>query len=158
MNHLKHKFYVLHSVMQPWKLWSHHLIFVVSVVRHAWACPECLEITNYQFLQLGLRYCRDPKKFFRWDTYLYMSLFLSVCLSVSLSLSICHTSYLRNLTSSDQNIWYTCVKWWYLQVYFSFCKNFDFWTVRRVKGQSKSEKQQLHSSRTLSQEQYSIWS
>ena len=88
MNHLKHKFYVLHSVMQPWKLWSHHLIFVVSVVRHAWACPECLEITNYQFLQLGLRYCRDPKKFFRWDTYLYMSLFLSVCLSVYLCPSV----------------------------------------------------------------------
>ena len=87
MNHLKHKFYVLHSVMQPWKLWSHHLIFVVSVVRHAWACPECLEITNYQFLQLGLRYCRDPKKFFRWDTYLHMSLFLSAHQFVSVHLS-----------------------------------------------------------------------
>ena len=39
---------------------------------------------------------------------------------------ICHTPYLRNRTSSDHNFWYTYVKWWYLQVFFSFFKNLDF--------------------------------
>ena len=47
--------------------------------------------------------------------------------------SICHffhpfvrrSPYLRNYTSSVHNLWYTYVKWWYLQELFSFFKNFD---------------------------------
>ena len=35
-----------------------------------------------------------------------------------------HTPYLRNRTSYDHNFWYTYVKWWYLQAYFSFFQNF----------------------------------
>ena len=35
---------------------------------------------------------------------------------------ICHTPYLRNCTSSDHNFWYTYVKWWYLQGFFTFSK------------------------------------
>ena len=61
---------------------------------------------------------------FRWGTLLYMSLFLSVHLSVGLSIR--HAAYLRNRTSSDHNIWYTYVKWWYLHAFFSFFQNFDF--------------------------------
>ena len=38
---------------------------------------------------------------------------------------ICCTLYLRNHTSYDCHLWYTCVKW-YLQAFFSFCQNFDF--------------------------------
>ena len=65
---------------------------------------------------------------FRWGTPLYMSFFLPICLSVH------RAPYLRNCTSSDHNILYTYVKWWYLQVFFSF-KNFDFfWAVRKIKG------------------------
>ena len=38
--------------------WSYSLIvqFLLSVVRHAQACPECSEITNCQYLQKGLSY------------------------------------------------------------------------------------------------------
>ena len=36
--------------------------------------------------------------------------------------SACHPPYLRNRTSSNHNFWHTCVKWWFLQVFFSFLK------------------------------------
>ena len=36
-----------------------------------------------------------------------------------------HALYLRNLTY-DYHLWYTCVKWWYPQLFFSFFQNFDF--------------------------------
>ena len=49
---------------------------------------------------------------FMLGTYLNMSLFLSV------RLSVCRAPYLRNRTSSNHNFWYTCVNWWYLQVFF----------------------------------------
>ena len=62
----------------------------------------------------------DKYFFFRWGTHLSMSLFLSVCLSV------CRTPYLRSRTSSNHDLWYTCVKWWYLQVFFLIFWNFDF--------------------------------
>ena len=32
---------------------------------------------------------------------------------------MCHVSYLRNSIAYDQDFLYTCVKWWYLQVFFS---------------------------------------
>ena len=38
----------------------------------------------------------------------------------------CLTSYLRNCTSYDCGFWYTCVKWWYLQQFFSFFQKSDF--------------------------------
>ena len=41
--------------------------------------------------------------------------------------SVCHTSYLRNHTSYDCHLWYTCVKWWYLQACFHFFKILIFW-------------------------------
>ena len=34
--------------------------------------------------------------------------------------------YLRSCSSYDFGFWYTCVKWWYLQQYFSFFQNSDF--------------------------------
>ena len=48
---------------------------------------------------------------------------------------ICHASYLRNHTSYDCHLWYTCVKWQYFQVFYSFFQNFDFLVVREVRGQ-----------------------
>ena len=38
----------------------------------------------------------------------------------------CLTSYLSNCTSYECDFWYTCVKWWYLQQFVSFCQNSDF--------------------------------
>ena len=37
-----------------------------------------------------------------------------------------HTPYLRNSIAYDHDFWYTCVKWWYLQVFFSFFWHFHF--------------------------------
>ena len=54
---------------------------------------------------------------------LLMSLFPSVFLSV------CRAPYLRNQTSSNHNVRYTCVKWWYLQVFFSFFFFFFFFLI-----------------------------
>ena len=54
---------------------------------------------------------------------------------------ICHASYLRNSIGYDHDFWYTCVKWWYLEGFFSFFWNFFiFWAVRRVKGQKIAQK------------------
>ena len=66
------------------------------------------------------------------------------------STSICHffcpsirpsihcTPYLRNHTSSNHNFWCTFVKWWYLQVFFSFffieILILKFWLLRGGRG------------------------
>ena len=58
-------------------------------------------------------------KLFRWGhPSLYVT--FSVCPSVRC------TPYLRNRTLSKHNFWYTRVKWWYLQAFFSFFWNFDY--------------------------------
>ena len=44
----------------------------------------------------------------------------------SVHASVCWIPYPRNHTSSNHHLWYTCVKWWYLQEFFSFFWNFDF--------------------------------
>ena len=49
--------------------------------------------------------------------------------------SVRRAPYLRNRRLSDHNFWYTCVRWWYLQAFFSFFQNFDFQIVGGVKGQ-----------------------
>ena len=67
---------------------------------------------------------------FRWSTDLYMS---SIC--PSFCLSVCCTLYFRNRTLFDYYFWYTCVKWWYLRVFFSFFQNLVFWVHRGVKEQ-----------------------
>ena len=33
---------------------------------------------------------------------------------------MCHVPYITNSVAYDHDFWYTCVKWWYLQVFFSF--------------------------------------
>ena len=38
---------------------------------------------------------------------------------------VCLTSYLGNCTSYNCGFWYTCIKWWYLQHFFSFFQNTD---------------------------------
>ena len=80
----------------------------------------------HQFLNTASYWCHHKfeNTFFRWGTHLYMSLFPSVCPSVCLS--VCRAAYFRNRTLSDHNFWYTYVKWWCIQVFFSFFQNFDF--------------------------------
>ena len=85
--------------------------------------------------------------FFIFLVFLFFGLFLAVLLSVFLYFSffvcwgggggggggggkkaiivkmknnnyICHALHLRNSIAYDHNFWYTCVKWWYLQVFF----------------------------------------
>ena len=49
------------------------------------------------------------------------------CLSICLSIQC--TPYLKNITSSDHNFWYAFVKWWYLQLFFSFF-SFGYFSFR----------------------------
>ena len=74
---------------------------------------------------------------------------------------ICHAPYFRNSKAYYQYFWYTCVRWWYLLVFFHLSfEIYIFGAVRRVKGQkiAQNEKWQFHVSHAICQEQYSIWS
>ena len=75
-----------------------------------------------------------------------------------------HAPYLRNTIGYDHDFWYTCVKWWYLQVRFSFFWYFHFsgcqarrWGGWKGKKWPKMTKKNclLH---FISQEPYIIWS
>ena len=81
---------------------------------------------------------------FRWGTHHYISVLPSICPTVHPSKKLpkiknnnymCHGPYLRNIIAYDHDFWYTCVKWWYLQDFFSFFEIFISWDVRWVKGQ-----------------------
>ena len=73
---------------------------------------------------------------FKWNTHLYVSLFLSVCCSAHPS-----APYLRNRTLCDHNFFYTCVKWWYLQGLFHFYEILIFWAVSGGGGGGGGKKQ-----------------
>ena len=56
------------------------------------------------------------------------------------------------------NFWHTCVKWQYLQVFFSFFQILIFWVVRVVKGHKIAQKDKnLCLLRLISHEPYIIW-
>ena len=81
---------------------------------------------------------------------------LSVHLPIRLS--ICCTPYLKNCISSGHNFWYTYVKWWYFQAFFSFFQNFDFLGCWGVKGQKIVQyDKELCLSHSVSQEPYIIY-
>ena len=71
---------------------------------------------------------------FKWNTHLYVSLFLSVCCSAHPS-----APYLSNRTLCDHNFFYTCVKWWYLQGLFHFYEILIFWAVSGGVGEGGEE-------------------
>ena len=80
----------------------------------------------------------------RAPTSIYVT--FSVCPSVPLSyssvhLSVHHAPCLRNCTSSDHKFWYTRVKWWYLQAFFSFFffLILIFWDVRGGEGGKRAK-------------------
>ena len=71
--------------------------------------------------------------------------------------SVCHTPYLRNHTSYEFHLWYTCVMW-YLELFFSFFHVLIFWVVRGVKGQKIVQNDKnLCLSCSISYETYIIW-
>ena len=45
-----------------------------------------------------------------------------------------HTPYFRNSIAYDHDFWYTCLKWWYLQVFLALFEIFIFLAVRGKKG------------------------
>ena len=53
--------------------------------------------------------------------------------------SIFCAPYLGKHTSCDHNFWYTCVKRWYIQVFFHFYKILIFWVIRGVKGKKVAQ-------------------
>ena len=55
---------------------------------------------------------------------------------------ICHLSYHRNIIVYDHDFWYTCVKWWYLQVIFFF-KILIFCVVSGVKWQKMAQNHKI---------------
>ena len=63
-----------------------------------------------------------------------------------------HMPCLRNHTYYDCHLWYTCVKWWYLQTYFWVS---GFLGGKRAKKVQNDHFCLLHS---ISQEPYIIWS
>ena len=67
--------------------------------------------------------------------------------------------YLRNSIAYDHDFWYTCVKWWYLQVVvFQFLKILLFGVVRGVKGQKAVQNDKICClSHFISLEPYIIW-
>ena len=95
----------------------YYLIITLFMLHHNYWFIDCLiywsqrELHSVQNIDL-----------FRWDTHLYMPLFPFVRSSVRPS--VCRTPYLRNHTSSNHQFWYTCVKWWHLQEFFSFFLTF----------------------------------
>ena len=77
---------------------------------------------------------------------------------------VCCTWYLRNYISYDCHLWYTCVKWWYLQVFFFiFSKFLILWVVTRGgEGGAKGQKIVQNEKKFclpcfISQESYIIW-
>ena len=50
---------------------------------------------------------------------------------------------IRNSIPYDHDFWYTCVKWWYIQAFFSVCQSFDClgcYCGKRAKNGSKWQK------------------
>ena len=122
----KHKFYFVNRETKT-KLFlavivkidfSMHIIFY----ENSFAVAVCAhELSWHKILFSNLNW----NQFFEWGTHLYMLLFLSTHPPIHC------TPYLWNHTSSDHNLWYTCVKWWYLQGFFSF---FKFWIFQLLVG------------------------
>ena len=80
--------------------------------------------------------------------------------------SVCHSSYLKNYILYDCHLWYTFVKWWYLQVSCSFLQNFDFLGPqgggRGGEGEVKGQKMVQNDKKlcllwSISQEPYIMW-
>ena len=69
---------------------------------------------------------------------------------------ICYLPYIRNSIAYNQDFWYICVKWSYLQMFFSIFQNFNF-LVWGVKGQKTVQNDKIFClSCFVSQEPYII--
>ena len=86
-----------------------------------WKCIQCT--IHWDKMQMLKKICFGENKrpsFLNDGVPTSVSLFLSIRSSVRLfvCLSVCCAPLLRNCALSNHNFWYTCVKWWYLQVFF----------------------------------------
>ena len=70
---------------------------------------------------------------------------------------VCHAPYLRNSTAYDHEFWYTCVKWWYLEVLFNFFHIFIFLAVRAIKEQKIAQKTKNSVCRTSYIRNHTSW-
>ena len=70
-----------------------------------------------------------------------------------------HVPYLRNGMAYDHNLWYSCLNWWYIQIFIScFSKFWFFGVVSMVKGQKMAQNaKKVCLSCFISQETYIIW-
>ena len=73
-----------------------------------------------------------------------------------------HMSYLRNSVAYGYDFWYSCVKWWYLPVFFFHFLIFSFFGTVRRGGGSKGKKYPKMTKKIclfylISQEPYVIW-
>ena len=57
----------------------------------------------------------------------------------------------------DHDFWYTCVKWWFLQAYFSVVQNFDILCCRGKREKTVQNYKKFCPSCFISQETYIIW-
>ena len=102
----------------------------------------------------GRRAKNNPK----WQKFLSHSVYQGFLPKMKNNNYIPHVPYLRNSIAYNQDFWYSCVKWWYLQefVFFFYIYIFIFWAVRGVKGQKKFQDNKnilsvaLHFSGTIS--------
>ena len=71
---------------------------------------------------------------------------------------ICQVPYLSSNIAYNNDFWYTIVKWWYLQVFFSFFFFLVFWAVSGAKGQKIAQNDKTFClSCSISQESFVIW-
>ena len=130
------KFCLLHSISQEsYIIWSSFVVHKSKMI-----IPPgvfFLIFQNFDFLLLG------GSKGKKWP--------------IMIKNSVRHALYLRNHTSYECEFCYTCVKWWYLQMFFSFCSELIFRVVWRVKGQKMMQKdKKLCLSQSISQYPYLI--
>ena len=70
---------------------------------------------------------------------------------------VCHNPFLRNHTY-NWDFWYACVKWWHLQMLFSFFQNFDCLGCEGIKWQKMVQNDRKFCLfNSVSQEQYLEW-
>ena len=118
-------------------------ITLLNAFVHIWAPAHAIACLSWKACN---------KHVFRWGTHLYMSFFLPV------HSSICCAPYLRKHTSCDHNFWYTCVKWWNIQVFFHFYKILIFRIFRGKREKMDQTDKKLCLSCLISQGPYIIWS
>ena len=97
--------------------------------------------------------------FFQWgNPPLCVTFSIRLLVRPCMCSSLRRAPYLRNGTSSNYKFWHACIKWWHLQLFFSFFWNFNFLGCCGGKSAKYSPKWKttIILWHTISEEQYSI--